>query len=310
MSASRRMLDRLTSEMPLPSITPSGMAGLTALLEAPELAVVALDFDGTLADVVADPAQARLRPGVGYALTRLSHRLAHVAIVTGRPLRDLEGPQGSFQTSQLKRLHLLGLYGAESWDPVASQRHVATPSPALERARNLLPALLEQCGADAGVRVEDKGAAFAVHTRRAADPQAAFQRLRPVLSHLADQHGLKAELGRLVIELRADGQDKGGALSGFLTRHEARTVLYAGDDLGDIPAFDAVAHHRSTGGSGTLLYSAPPGDGERVPELARRADACVAGPHGMARLLLLLAEALDRKARRRAAAAQPRRAST
>ncbi|MBT2400806.1 hypothetical protein J7E89_33880 [Streptomyces sp. ISL-100] len=147
-----------------------------------------------------------------------------------------------------------------------------------------------------------------MHTRRAAHPQAAFHRLRPALLQLARQYGLKAEPGRLVIELRAAGQDKGGALTSFLTQRQARTVLYAGDDLADIPAFDAVARHRSAGGSGTLLYSAPTSANEAVPDLARRADLTVDGPHCITQLLLL-AEALDTPANS-TAAPHNRRAST
>ncbi|WP_410093976.1 hypothetical protein [Streptomyces sp. MS191] len=39
--------------------TPAGRDGLAALLARPEKAVVALDFDGTLAEIVPDPEQAR-----------------------------------------------------------------------------------------------------------------------------------------------------------------------------------------------------------------------------------------------------------
>lgn len=293
MSASRHISDRLAADAMLRPITREGRDGLTDLVADPQQAVLALDFDGTLADIVDDPHQARLRPGADSALARLARHIGHVVIVTGRPLRDLTGAQGLFPAPLLKQLHLMGHYGTELWDPATAQQYTPAPPLALQEVREALPRLLAQHEADAGVRVEDKGAALAVHTRRAAQPQAAFHRLWPVLMQLAAEHGLKAEPGRLVIELRATGQDKGSALTGFLTRRQARTVLYAGDDLADIPAFEAVARHRGAGGSGTLLYSAPARADEAVPHLARRADLTVDGPRCVTRLLLLLADALD-----------------
>ncbi|MEH6379516.1 trehalose-phosphatase, partial [Streptomyces sp. KLMMK] len=40
--------------LPVP-VTPAGRDGLAALLAGPQRAVVALDFDGTLAGIVPDP---------------------------------------------------------------------------------------------------------------------------------------------------------------------------------------------------------------------------------------------------------------
>jgi trehalose 6-phosphate phosphatase len=43
--------------------TPAGQAGLDALLADPSHALVATDFDGTLAPIVARPQDARPHPG-------------------------------------------------------------------------------------------------------------------------------------------------------------------------------------------------------------------------------------------------------
>jgi Trehalose-6-phosphatase len=65
----------------------------------------------------------------------------------------------------------------------------------------------------------------------------------------------------------------------------AEAVLYAGDDLGDLPAFAAVEKLRSDGVPGLLVCS---GSSE-VGELADRADLVVDGPAGVVRLLAALA---------------------
>uniref|UniRef100_UPI000AC2FA99 trehalose-phosphatase n=2 Tax=Streptomyces TaxID=1883 RepID=UPI000AC2FA99 len=128
--------------------------------------------------------------------------------------------------------------------------------------------------------------AVAVHTRRATDPQAAFEALRAPLADLAHRHGLIVEPGRLVLELRPPGMDKGVALRDHLTRTDAESVLYAGDDLGDLPAFAAVEKLRTEGTPGLLVCS---GSAE-VTELSERADLVVDGPAGVVGLLAAIAE--------------------
>jgi trehalose 6-phosphate phosphatase len=79
--------------------------------------------------------------------------------------------------------------------------------------------------------------------------------------------------------------DKGVALMEYVREVGAEAVLYAGDDLGDLPAFAAVEKLRSDGVPGLLVCS---GSSE-VAELADRADLVVDGPAGVVRLLAALA---------------------
>ena len=50
--------------------------------------VVGLDFDGTLAPIVDDPAAARIHPDAPAALVELAPHVRAVAVVTGRPARQ------------------------------------------------------------------------------------------------------------------------------------------------------------------------------------------------------------------------------
>lgn len=71
---------------PLPTpATSAGREALAAILAAPERAVIALDFDGTLAEIVPDPELARAHPGAVPALAALAPKVASVAVITGRP---------------------------------------------------------------------------------------------------------------------------------------------------------------------------------------------------------------------------------
>jgi trehalose 6-phosphate phosphatase len=149
--------------------------------------------------------------------------------------------------------------------------------------------VLARTDAARGAWIEEKTFAVAVHTRRAADPQAALKALRKPLGALAARHGLTVEPGRLVLELRPPGVDKGVALARYVREVGATSVLYAGDDLGDLPAFSAVDKLRSDGVPGLLVCS---GSAE-VSELAERADVVVNGPGGVVELLAGLAAAVS-----------------
>jgi len=136
-------------------------------------------------------------------------------------------------------------------------------------------------------RLESKGLAVAVHTRGLGE--GVRDQLTQPLTTLAAGLGLTVELGREVIELRLPGWDKGRVLEGLVDEFDVRHVVFAGDDLGDIPAFDAVDRLRGRGYSGFLVYSASP----EQTALAERADMVVDGPDGIATWLGRLADALE-----------------
>ncbi|MEV5882617.1 trehalose-phosphatase [Streptomyces sp. NPDC052020] len=270
--------------------TEAGREGLDALLARPGRAVVALDFDGTLAPIVPDPDQARAHPDAVPVLAALAPRLAAVAVITGRPAEVAVRYGGFAGVPGLEHLVVLGHYGAERWDAATGEVTSPAPDPGVAAARAELPGLLEKAGAGPGqgTRVEEKGRAFAVHTRRAADPQAAFEALRAPLSDLAARHGLIVEPGRMVLELRPPGMDKGVALTEYVRAIGAECVLYAGDDLGDLPAYAAVDELRAAGTPGVLVCSGS----DEVTRLRERADLVVDGPAGVVGLLRHLAARL------------------
>ncbi|GAA0489520.1 trehalose-phosphatase [Streptomyces sp. NPDC046215] len=280
---------------PLPEpATAAGRDGLAALLRQPERSVVALDFDGTLAEIVPDPEQARAHPGAVPALARLAPRLASAAVITGRPAGVAVRYGGFAGVPGLDRLVVLGHYGAERWDAVTGTVTAPEPHPGVAAVQAELPGELDRTGAWQGtwvetLHIENKGGrAIAVHTRRAPDPQAALDALRGPLEALAHRHGLIVEPGRFVLELRPPGVDKGVALASYVRETGAEAVLYAGDDLGDLAAFAAVEKLRSEGLPGLLVCS---GSSE-VTELAERADLVVDGPGGVVGLLTALADRL------------------
>ncbi|QDQ12245.1 trehalose-phosphatase [Streptomyces spectabilis] len=273
------------SGLPEP-LTPAGRDGLAAILARPERAVIALDFDGTLARIVPDPELARAHPDAVPALAALAPKVRSVAVVTGRPAGVAVRHGGFAGVPGLEHLVVLGHYGAERWDAVTGTVRAAEPHPGVAAVRAELPGFLDGIGAWRGSWIEEKGRALAVHTRRAEDPQAAFDALRGPLGRLAARHGLIVEPGRMVLELRPPGVDKGVALTEYVREAGAESVLYAGDDLGDLPAFAAVDKLRADGEVRGLLVCS--GSAE-VTDLASRADLVVEGPAGVVALLAGLA---------------------
>jgi trehalose 6-phosphate phosphatase len=283
-------------------VTPEGKEGLAALLARPREAVVALDFDGTLSPIVPDPDRARAHPGAVPALTRLAPVIRSVAVVTGRPAGVAVRYGGFAGVPGLEHLVVLGHYGAERWDAVSGEVRGPADHPGVAAARAELPGFLDRIGAWQGtwlesLHIEHKGGrAVAVHTRRTEDPDAALGLIEQPLRELADRHGLVVEPGRMVLELRPPGIDKGVALAGYLREVGAGAVLYAGDDLGDLAAYAAVERLRGEGLPGLLVCSGATASGEggqpTVTELAERADLVVDGPGGVVALLAALAETI------------------
>jgi trehalose 6-phosphate phosphatase len=263
--------------------TAEGRAGLAALLRDPGGALVGLDYDGTLAPIVADPLAARAHPGAAAALRRLSPRLSTLALITGRPAETAVKLGG---LADVPGMLVLGHYGAERWESGVLS---APPPPAgLEAARSALPGVLTGAGAPEGVWVEDKGYAVAVHTRRTAEPDRALALLRAPLTALAERTGLAVEPGRMVIELRPPGMDKGAALAGLVAQRHPRAVMFCGDDLGDLAAFATVRELRAEGIPGVTVCS---GSAE-AEAIAEAADLIVDGPDGVVALLNAMAGAL------------------
>lgn len=274
-------------DLPMP-VTAAGREGLEALLRTPRRSVVALDFDGTLAEIVPDPDQARAHPDAVAALSALAPEVGSVAVVTGRPAGVAVRYGGFAGVPGLEHLVVLGHYGAERWDAVTGIVHAPAEHPGVAAVRAELPGFLDAIGAWRGTWIEEKGQALAVHTRRAQDPEGAFAALREPLAGLAARHGLMVEPGRAVLELRPPGMDKGVALTEYLAEVGASAVLYAGDDLGDLAAYSAVEKLRADGLPGLLVCS---GSAE-VPELAARADLILSGPGEVVAFLAALAAAV------------------
>jgi trehalose 6-phosphate phosphatase len=192
-------------------------------------ALLAFDFDGTLAPIVETPAAAAMRPATRERLCALAQR-RRVAIITGRALADIE--------PRLDGIPLAAVVG----------NHGIEPSPQMGAARAVVadwvPVLRAHVGAWSGIVIEDKGQSLAVHYRQAESPHAA----RAAIVEAARALGVGARLveGLEVVNLVPIGAPtKGDALLRLCREFAAGAVLYVGDEETDEDAFavldDAVS---------------------------------------------------------------------
>jgi trehalose 6-phosphate phosphatase len=250
---------------------------MEALAVDPSRAGLVLDFDGVLSPIVEDPATSAMPDRVAASLTRLTRVLGLLAIISGRPAEFLA------RRVRVPGIPLLGSYGIEQFrdgvrriDPEAEKW--------LGHVREAGRALHARLARSPGIRVEEKSVSVAVHWRQAPDHAAAAAEVHRVTAQVAAETGLAAEPGKLVEELRPPIRvDKGSAVSALLAGARLAVAVYAGDDLGDIPALRAV---RDAGGYALVVDHGP----ETDPRLLEIADEIYAGPERFADWLTQLAD--------------------
>jgi trehalose 6-phosphate phosphatase len=239
--------------------------------------LIATDFDGTLAPIVDDPDESRPVSDAVDVLVALAHRGTHVGVVTGRDAATVVRLGG---LDVIPGLVVEGVYGLEQWRD-GELSTLETPAAMAELGQRL-PELLKAERAADGVWIEDKRLSLVLQTRPAAEPEAELERLRGPAEQLAVELGLDVHLGRNVLEFRLPGYDKGDAVRRLVESSKPAAVLYAGDDVGDLPAFAAIAQLRS---AGTPAWGVAAVSDESPPELAAAADVTVDGPAGVVAFL-------------------------
>lgn len=236
--------------MSSPASLPSALGAFEDLhAELGEPFAVFLDFDGTLAPIVADPEEARMPEATREVLARLAEKVP-VAVVSGRDVDDVRRRVG------LAELVCVGDHGFAVRGPVEID---GLPRPeglegALAEARERLQ---HELSALEGVRVEAKGFSLAVHHRQAA-PGAGEEVRRAVDDASTGEGPLRSREGKEVVEIvPAVDWDKGRAVERlravFAGEGREPAALVLGDDATDEAAFARVGSE----GVGVLVAEAP-----------------------------------------------------
>lgn len=275
---------------------------LAPFLAAPQRAGILLDFDGTLAPIVDEPAEARPIAGATDALESLAARYRVVAVLSGRPVEFL---QPLLPASVI----MSGLYGLEVIRDGVRHDH---PVAGVWREVVVDVASRAAVRGPDGMGVESKGLSLTLHYRT--HPELAAE-VQAWAARQAAASGLVARPARMSVELHPPiDADKGTAVEavvrealdapprerragGAARKPETRptrqpedvsrrrhpiAVCFVGDDVGDLPAFDALDR---LAGSGAHTLRVAVASSETPAALVDRADLVVDGPEEVLELL-------------------------
>ncbi|WP_099333157.1 trehalose-phosphatase [Actinomyces minihominis] len=278
--------------------TSAGATFSRAIRRDPAQALLVFDFDGTLSHIVSDPSQARMVEASAEAMKRLAKAKVQMAIISGRPVSSLIELADAYDRRGLANAHLFGQYGAEYLNMTTGEFSKPNPKPEIIKARTDLAALSRVFP---GSHVEDKGLAVALHVRNTEHPDSVYVAVEDECREIAGRYGLTVEPGRYVWELRGASVNKGDALRELISELKPAAVMFAGDDLGDIAAFEALSEIKLHGGPGSselrstcAVVSASP----EAPDLINYADILCKGPDGVAAWLGWLASEVTRRSPR------------
>nr|WP_059016614.1 trehalose-phosphatase [Mycobacterium sp. M26] len=192
--------------------------------------LVASDFDGTIAPIVSNPADARPIPAAAEALGALAAlRATSAALISGRARHDLGLLSGAPAD-----VHLVGSHGSE-FD--------ADFLDAVDDSAKALLVDLERAMADLtarypGTTIETKPVSVAFHVRNAA-PEHAQEALDAALAAVSGWEVHVTE-GKAVREFAVIDTDKGEALDLLRRRDDADAIVFFGDDVTDEKAFSRL----------------------------------------------------------------------
>lgn len=192
-----------------------------------------LDVDGTLLEIADHPDAVRGSPRLKLLLRNAVRDLdGCVALVSGRPIVELDRLFAPLV------LPAAGLHGVERRSADGTFHYSAAMDDRLHAVRHRL---MEFAEAHPGILVEDKGAALALHYRNAPHKQ---HESAALMDEIAGAVGdaFHIQHGKMVLELKPAGQDKGTAVSQFMAEppFHGRTPIFVGDDVTDEDGFAAV----------------------------------------------------------------------
>jgi trehalose 6-phosphate phosphatase len=203
-------------------------------------AALFLDLDGTLATIAERPEDVVAEPRRTGLLKTLNSALGgRLAIVSGRPIDDID------RIVEYAVPCVAGIHGLERRGP-SGVFESAPQHPHLERVYTILEGFVRNRPA---LHLEFKTLGVALHYRQA--PQAAPEVLT-VARRLAWATGMKLQEGRMVVELRSPGSDKGDTVRDFMQTppFKGATPIFLGDDVTDEDGFAAV---QALNGVGVLV---------------------------------------------------------
>jgi len=251
---------------------------LSSVLAQQPLGLV-FDIDGTLSPIAPTPQAAYLYPGVADMLEQLQQH-AHVAIMTGRALRD------GARIVNVDNVTYIGTHGLEWSDGLPNTHEVQIVPEALryvEPGKQLLDLVQQHLESLPGVIVQRKTVGGTLHYRGSAHPEQRREQLLALLTEPTRQAGMRLGEGKMVVEVLSPlAINKGQAIRNYVQRFGLHGLVFAGDDRTDL---DAILEAERLRTEGCTTCSVVVKHHDTLPELLAHADIIVDGVEGMAQLV-------------------------
>jgi trehalose 6-phosphate phosphatase len=210
-------------------------------LSSADRTAIFLDIDGTLLDIAPTPLDVKVSDELRATLASLFTTFGGaVAFVSGRPIAEMD------RLFHPLRLPAVGGHGAEiRLSPGSEPRrsNIVTLDDELRTAFARIGRIGE------GVIVEDKGYSLAIHYRLAPQFGGEIMKAVTAVCETARCDSLEILPGKLVIEVKPGGYDKGTGLREMMhvPPFSGRTPIFIGDDVTDNAAFAVLPDFGGTG---------------------------------------------------------------
>ena len=243
--------------MPAPGRNAESGAGPAAQLpEAARDWAFFLDIDGTLLEHAERPDAVRASEPVFRLLAGLERTTGGaLALVSGRSVADVDAIFAPL------RLPVAGQHGIERRDARGLVHRHSFPDSAL---RAVAAKIADFAARRPGLLLENKGHSLALHYRLAPQLASAAQAaLKEAARKLGE--GFEVLGGKMVIELKPSGRDKGSAIEEFMREppFAGRRPVFIGDDQTDEYGFGVV---NRLGGESVKVGPGPSAALWRIPD--------------------------------------------
>ena len=223
---------------------------------------VITDIDGTISKIVLDPYEATVSQIMRATLEKLVNKFQLVGIITGRNVKNAE------DMLEVDGLLYIGSHGLEylKGGEIHIEREVEEYFPLIQKIAQNIQSEEELCNIK-NILFQEKGLCFTVHYRKCEDPEWTHRKILDTINELEGLEKFKITEGRKVVEIRPKiGHDKGTILEKLIFENAVEKIIYLGDDVTDVDAFNKLNELKENGkvnGAGIVVVS------EEVPEFVR-----------------------------------------
>lgn len=193
------------------------------------------DIDGTISEIASSPEKAVVSSIMRNALIKLKDKFKLVAVISGRSVlnaREMVGVEGLLYVGNhgleyLKNGERVMVPGVESFlDQMKAL--------GIEFKEGELPNIK-------GLKLEDKGICLSIHYRECEDPEAIREKILETFGRSIYAKNITVSEGRKIVEFKPPlGFDKGSILENIIKEHTLERVIYLGDDITDLDAFNSL----------------------------------------------------------------------